>query len=135
MAYYQDHKKIWDRLDRVANAFERIADALEKLADQAEPKIDCSGCKIEGELCDLCAMGLTDEPKTRCGACKWNGDKQVCGRCRNENLFAEDEPNTDLFDLMNHFEELCHDIRQQLRQSSAEIASAIRETHSVSEVK
>ena len=34
---------------------------------------------------------------------------------------------TDLFDLMHRFEELCHDIKMQLRQSSAEIASAIRE--------
>ena len=37
------------------------------MADRSEPKIDCSGCKIEGELCDLCAMGLTDEPKHREG--------------------------------------------------------------------
>ena len=35
---------------------------------------------------------------------------------------------TDLFDLMDRFEALCNDIKLQLRKSSAEIASAIRET-------
>lgn len=42
-------------------------------------------------------------PQTDCYMCKWMGDRDVCGRCRNRNLFAEadtepkpkDEPQTD----------------------------------------
>lgn len=44
-----------------------------------------------------------DEPQIDCYMCKWLGDVDVCGRCRNRNLFAEadtepkpkDEPQTD----------------------------------------
>ena len=33
-----------------------------------------------------------DEPQTDCYMCKWLGEVDVCGRCRNRNLFAEAEP-------------------------------------------
>ena len=46
---------------------------------------------------------LTFEKQTDCYMCKWLGEVDVCGRCRNRNLFAEadtepkpkDEPQTD----------------------------------------
>jgi hypothetical protein len=35
------------------------------------------------------------EPQRDCFLCKWLGEVNVCGRCRNRNLFAEkDEPQT-----------------------------------------
>ena len=40
-----------------------------------------------------------DTPQTEagyCNECRWFGDKQVCGRCRSRNLFAEaDTPQTE----------------------------------------
>ena len=38
-----------------------------------------------------------DEPQRDCFLCKWLGDVDVCGRCRNRNLFAEadTEPQTE----------------------------------------
>ena len=37
-----------------------------------------------------------DALQTDCYMCKWMGDRDVCGRCRNRNLFAEaDIPQTD----------------------------------------
>lgn len=37
-----------------------------------------------------------DEPQIDCFLCKWLGEVNVCGRCRNRNLFAEnDEPQTE----------------------------------------
>lgn len=30
----------------------------------------------------------SDTPQTDCYMCKWMGDRDVCGRCRNRNLFA-----------------------------------------------
>lgn len=39
---------------------------------------------------------LADTPQTDCYMCKWIGDRDVCGRCRSKNLFAEaDTPQTD----------------------------------------
>ncbi len=32
------------------------------------------------------------EPQTDCYMCKWLGEVDVCGRCRNRNLFCEAEP-------------------------------------------
>lgn len=52
-----------------------------------------------------------DTPQTDCYMCKWMGDRDVCGRCRNRNLFAEeiaDTPQTDRIktadycDICNH---------------------------------
>ena len=34
----------------------------------------------------------TDCRQTDCYMCKWLGEVDVCGRCRNRNLFAEAEP-------------------------------------------
>ena len=48
-------------------------------------------------------MVIIDEAQTDCYMCKWLGEVDVCGRCRNRNLFCEadtepkpkDEPQTD----------------------------------------
>jgi len=52
---------------------------------------------IEGEIV------IADTPQTEtkgvgyCNECKWFRNKQVCGRCRSKNLFAEaDTPQTEL---------------------------------------
>ena len=37
-------------------------------------------------------MEQVDEPQADCYMCKWLGEVDVCGRCRNRNLFAEAEP-------------------------------------------
>ena len=65
------------------------------------------------ELCEECYAYLCEkdevpmadcktEPQRDCFLCKWLGEVDVCGRCRNRNLFAEadtepkpkDEPQT-----------------------------------------
>ena len=39
---------------------------------------------------------VADTPQTDCYMCKWMGDRDVCGRCRNRNLFAvADTPQTE----------------------------------------
>ena len=41
-------------------------------------------------------MDEADTPQTDCYMCKWMGDRDVCGRCRNRNLFAvSDTPQTE----------------------------------------
>ena len=93
-------------------------------------KADQSELKAERSICDTCKYHSNNIP---CGstpsACK-EADKFAEEFVEGmKNLQIQVEPKqTDLFELMNRFEELCHDIRKQLRQSSAEIASAIRET-------
>lgn len=56
----------------------------------------------EPQTCDDCIWtvcnynnAFEDEPQTDCyvsDLCKHYGDKQICGRCRNRNLFCEAEP-------------------------------------------
>ena len=41
------------------------------------------------ELKELIEADRKDEPQTDCYMCKWLGEVDVCGRCRNRNLFAE----------------------------------------------
>lgn len=37
-------------------------------------------------------VDTADTPQTDCYMCKWLGEVDVCGRCRNRNLFCEAEP-------------------------------------------
>lgn len=76
-------------------------------AEQTEPK-PCETCRhwqirkdiydLDDAYCELfydnapCKYEPKDEPQTDCyvsDLCKHYGDKQICGRCRNRNLFAE----------------------------------------------
>ena len=57
---------------------------------------------VSDGLIDLKVEQTADTPQTEtkgvryCNECKWFRDKQVCGRCRSKNLFAEaDTPQTD----------------------------------------
>ena len=97
--------------------------------------------KAKGE--SITTNKVEDEPKTenltplrtedycvycnhvKCNTCVADGNDEYCVPSGFEKP-KTDKP--DLFDLMNRFEELCNDIKMQLRQSSAQIASAIRET-------
>ena len=51
------------------------------------------------ELLEVWERNKADTPQTEagyCNECRWFGDKQVCGRCRSRNLFAEaDTPQTE----------------------------------------
>ena len=60
-------------------------------AFEDEPQTDC---KMPYEDCEDCETHLKAQ-YGYCNKCKWYGDKQVCGRCRNRNLYApKDEPQT-----------------------------------------
>lgn len=43
------------------------------------------------------------EPQIDCYMCKWLGEVNVCGRCRNRNLFAEANTKPQTIDLGNGF--------------------------------
>lgn len=64
--------------DICISCFNRIKDEIEKQADT--PQTETKGVRY-------------------CNECKWFRNKQVCGRCRSRNLFAEaDAPQTDVYD-------------------------------------
>lgn len=68
------------------------ADYLKELEEKAK-KVDYYQGIIDGiTMCkDIAVI-----PQTDCYMCKWMGDRDVCGRCRNRNLFAvADTPQTD----------------------------------------
>ena len=81
--------------------FERIKAEIQT-ADT--PQTDCDKC-----IWNVCNYNKVDwdadTPQTEtkgvryCNECKWFRNKQVCGRCRSRNLFAEaDAPQTDVYD-------------------------------------
>ncbi len=45
-----------------------------------------------GELVNFKDYAIKTEPQRDCFLCKWLGEVDVCGRCRNRNLFCEAEP-------------------------------------------
>ena len=140
-------------LEPIDEAIEMACDALDKMdyinsqlgkADQSEPKT---------EICFICEYY---EPKGYCNLnkCVVSPNQQSCSKYAEIKPYeyeikgksykrvygakavvndsqelvkdlVKDELN--LFDLMDRFETLCNDIKMQLRQSSAEIASAVRE--------
>lgn len=85
--------------------------------------------------CSLCIRGIertdqwqpskktkADIPQTEtkgvryCNECKWFRNKQVCGRCRSKNLFAEaDTPQTDL--SAEEFVEGMKNLKMEVKQT------------------
>ena len=70
-----------------------------------ELNLDCDGCRKHWLKRDAVDVGglmywkrnttfEADTPQTECYMCKWMGDRDVCGRCRNRNLFAEEIADT-----------------------------------------
>ena len=63
-------------------------------------------------IADVMLADRKTEPQTDCYMCKWLGEVDVCGRCRNRNLFAEantepkpkDEPQTEICFYCEHYE-------------------------------
>lgn len=93
-----------------------------KWKPKAEPQTDasCVECVHRPIGAEICEEACHYEPKTCDADCN-----EDCAECAKE---TELWKQTDLFDLMNRFETLCNEIKLQLRKSSAEIASAVRET-------
>ena len=88
----EEAKVFLDNLKICINEHPIVADWLVEIADRkTKPTIS--------------KMEQVDEPQRDCFLCKWLGDVDVCGRCRNRNLFAEadtepkpkDEPQTEYY--------------------------------------
>ena len=75
-------------------------DALNELMEYTYGMLTAEKFGLQHKIKSM--MNTADTPQTEtkgvryCNECKWFRDKQVCGRCRSKNLFAEaDTPQTD----------------------------------------
>lgn len=80
--------------------YDRKTEPLDKdINVRSKTMRDCYNCKRYENDCECVECHY--EPKTEtqpdCYMCKWLGEVDVCGRCRNRNLFAEadTEPQTE----------------------------------------
>ena len=73
--YYQTH-------EIRTNTHECVKDTHDKTYNSSEKPNNSTISKMEQ---------VEDEPQRDCFLCKWLGEVDVCGRCRNRNLFCEAE--------------------------------------------
>lgn len=80
-------------IDKIIESLESMAEDMRAMGDVEEASGVDSALWLIEEM-----TKKADTPQTEigyCNECKWFGDKQVCGRCRNRNLFAvADTPQT-----------------------------------------
>ena len=55
--------------------------------DEGQQYVEILGCIAISDI-DVPVFTQADIPQMDCYMCKWMGDRDVCGRCRNRNLFA-----------------------------------------------
>ena len=87
---------------------EDIADASQK--EYKRGRLDALN-ELKAYIREMGAYDTADTPQTEtkgvryCNECKWFRNKQVCGRCRSRNLFAEaDTPQTEEFEEPNYYD-------------------------------
>ena len=87
---------------------EDIADASQK--EYKRGRLDALN-ELKAYIREMGAYDTADTPQTEtkgvryCNECKWFRNKQVCGRCRSRNLFAEaDTPQTEEYDFRDEQE-------------------------------
>ena len=63
----------------------------------------CSRCVCNQPTENMWRAKVEDEPQADCFLCKWLGEVDVCGRCRNRNLFAEADTEPQQVVRLKHF--------------------------------
>ena len=95
----------YEVVDKDAEEYKRgRIDALNELMEYTYGMLTAEKFGLQHHIKSMIwdAMDTADTPQTEtkrvgyCNECKWFRNKQVCGRCRSKNLFAEaDTPQTD----------------------------------------